>query len=104
MDDQTIPAPPAEEEITQTDHEVPSVPPGDMAPEERFAVLVGHLLDDRLGPLRADISMLRNSLRAMRDEFRGRLRSHDTELDELRDRAADAERRLSALEAEVRGG
>jgi chromosome segregation ATPase len=69
----TDPAPPPEDEITRTDHEVPV----EMSDAEQFATIVGNLLRVELGPLRSAVHTISDEIlkvsedsRKLRPEFR----------------------------------
>lgn len=93
--------------MSDGDRELDTVPHGLEPPplpaEVVFAQLVGRMLSDKLDPALANISLITEEVRAIRDEVRDRLRSHEIELRELRKDLQDLDRRVMDLDERMTG-
>lgn len=104
-DEQPPPTVPHNEIPKQSDTE-PGMPAVEepMSQAREFAMLVGHMLAPHtkaIDAMRADVSVIRGSVQAMRKELAEIRRSNDQRddrLDALEEQARDHERRLAALE------
>lgn len=93
----------AGEAVTEDDgRELDTVPHGLEIPklpaEVVFAELVAKMLSEKLDPLVANSSLVAEEVKALRDEVRDRLRSHELELRELRKDVQDLDRRVMDLD------